>query len=445
MIHPGDVIGAGVSGGADSVCLLLMLSELKEKMGFNLFVVNVEHGIRGEESLSDSTFVEELCKKMRVPFYRYDVNVPALAEELKISLEEAARKARYEAFGKACREHGATGIAIAHNMDDNAETVIHNMARGTSLTGLAGIRPVRDDIIRPLLCLTRSEIEEYLAAKGASFRTDSTNLSDEYTRNKIRHRIIPELENLNPGAPEHIMALSEDVSDALSVLGDLIARKKDGMAKNEAGEWRIDISLLDKEADYVQREIVKSLMASAAGGSKDIGRVHVNDALALCHKETGSRCSLSMGVEAEREYDSLIIRKTASEDKGKNLDISVPVSVPGATDAGNISLRTSFADKNAIKIEKKTYTKLIDCDKIKGRLFLRHRRTGDMLAVNEAGGRISIKDYFINEKIPRSLRDKIWLLCDEEQVIWIVGYRLSEAFKIKEETVRVLELEITEK
>ena len=437
-------VAVGVSGGADSVCLLLMLSELAGKWGFKLFAVNVEHGIRGKESLEDSDFVEKLCKEKGIPCFRYDVDVPALAKEKHISTEEAAREARYGAFDRARKDHDLDFIALAHNAEDNAETVIFNLARGTSLSGLTGIRPLRDFYIRPLLCLSRSEIEDYLAEKGQPFRTDSTNLSTQYSRNKIRKEVIPVLKEINPQAAHHIREMSMDLSEASSFIGDYASERLGSMSETQGDCIRIDIFLLEKEKDYIIREIIRRALALVSGGAKDIGRIHVNDTLQLTKGPTGKSINLSMGLKAEREYDTLIIRKGADGPEENEPSFSGPIEVPGLTKAENISLCTSFVPKEAVKIEKKTYTKLVDYDRIKGDLFLRHRRTGDMLVINEAGGRISLKDYFINEKIPAGLRDRIWLVCDEAQVIWVVGYRLSEAFKIREDTGKILQLDFTE-
>lgn len=437
-------VAVGVSGGADSVCLLLMLSELKERLGFTLCAVNVEHGIRGEESIDDSAFVEDLCKDMGIPCFRYNADVPALAKEERISMEEAAREARYRAFEEAVKEHDIDLVALAHHGEDNAETVIFNMARGTSLSGLAGIRPVRDFYIRPLLCLSRSEIEDFLAQKGQSFRTDSSNLSMEYTRNRIRKDIIPLLKEINPRAVDHIREMSRDLSEAVDFLEDYAADRLDLLSKKEEDCLRIDIPLLEKEKDFLIRQIIRRALATVSGGARDIGRIHVNDTYDLIKGPTGKSLDLSMGLKAEKEYDTLIIRKS-NEDAGTgDLSFVRKVEVPGLTKAGNITVSTSFVSKETVKIEKKTYTKLIDYDRIKGDLFLRHRRSGDILVINEAGGRMSLKDYFINEKIPVSLRDKIWLVCDEDRVIWVVGYRLSEAFKIRETTGKVLQLDFTE-
>ena len=437
-------IAVGVSGGADSVCLLLMLSELKDRLDFDLCAVNVEHGIRGDESLEDSAFVEDLCKKMAIPCYRYDLDVPALAKEKGLSMEEAARNARYEAFERARKDFNLDFVALAHNEEDNAETVIFNLARGTSMTGLAGIRPVRDYYIRPLLCLSRKEIEDYLAEQGQTFRTDSTNLSMEYTRNRIRKDVIPALKEINPQAARHIREMSGDLAGAASFIKDYVAERLEALSEAGPDSLKIDISLLEKEKDYIIREIIREAMVRVCGGARDIGRIHVNDTWQLAKGPTGKGINLSMGLKAEKEYDFLIIRKDGIVSEAREPHFSGTLEVPGLTKAGNISLSTSFVPRDAFKIEKKPYTKLIDYDKIKGDLFLRHRRTGDMMVINEAGGRISIKDFFINEKVPAGLRDKIWLVCDEVQVIWVIGYRLSEDFKVREKTGKILQMVFTE-
>ena len=437
-------VAVGVSGGADSVCLLLMLSELKDKCGFNLCAVNVEHGIRGKESLDDSEFVKSLCREMDIPCFMYRADVPALAKKKGLSMEEAAREARYRIFEEARKEHDIDFIAIAHNEEDNAETVIFNMTRGSSLTGLAGIRPLRDFYIRPLLCLSRKEIEDYLSRKGQTFRTDSTNFSPEYTRNKIRKDIIPALKEINPRAMDHIREMSRDLSRAADFIEDYAAERLDFVSKKEEDCLRINIPLLEKEKEFLIKEIIRRALAKVSGGARDIGRIHVNDTYQLIKGATGKSINLSMGLKAEKEYDTLIIRKGNEGIGDEDPSFIRNIKVTGCTKAGNVSLSTSFVPKNTVKIEKKTYTKLIDYDKIKGGLFLRHRRSGDILVINEAGGHMSLKDYFINEKIPVSLRDRIWLVCDETQVIWVVGYRLSEAFKIRENTGKVLQLDYTE-
>lgn len=205
MIRPGMRVLAAVSGGADSVCLLAALAAFREQIDFSLYVIHVEHGLRGEESLADARYVEELCRSFSVPFFLESVDAAAEARKRHLSVEEAGRALRYEAFDRVAGQVGADRIAVAHNENDQAETVLWNLVRGSGLQGLGGIRPVRGRIIRPLLFLGRPEIEAILLAQGIAWRTDRTNLTCDYTRNRIRLQVLPELtKELNPQAVGHI-------------------------------------------------------------------------------------------------------------------------------------------------------------------------------------------------------------------------------------------------
>ena len=196
MFCGADGVCAALSGGADSVALLLALNDMKERYGFAISAVHVNHHIRGEESERDRVFCEELCKGLNIPIYVENVDATGYSKERKLSLEEGARELRYNIFGEISRLYGCR-IATAHTLSDSAETIIFNLARGTGLKGLIGIPPVRDNMIRPLIFCTRKDVEGYLAAKGQSFVTDSTNLSDDYTRNRIRHQVVPVLRTIN--------------------------------------------------------------------------------------------------------------------------------------------------------------------------------------------------------------------------------------------------------
>ena len=191
MLMPGDTVVAGVSGGADSLCLLFMLKEFAKEMPLQLAVVHVNHGIR-EEATEDAAYVKQICEELDVPFFLKEADVEGIAKSQGISTEEAGRNVRYEAFSEVLGEHFTAGkIAVAHNANDRAETMLFHLFRGTGLTGLSGIKPVRGQIIRPLLCLSREEIEQYLVKKEIAFCIDRTNNEDTYTRNKIRHHILP--------------------------------------------------------------------------------------------------------------------------------------------------------------------------------------------------------------------------------------------------------------
>lgn len=212
MLGRGDRVAAGVSGGADSVCLLRVLGELRQEYGLTLSVIHVHHGIRGAEADRDARFTEELCRKLAIPCQVIYKDIPALAASERCSEEEMGRAVRYEALMEYAVAHDCNRIAVAHNRDDHAETVIGNLCRGSGIGGLTGIPPVRDRIIRPLLFCGRAQIEEYLAELGQDYCDDSTNAGDAYTRNRIRHQVLPLLETaVNKKSTEHIIETAEQL------------------------------------------------------------------------------------------------------------------------------------------------------------------------------------------------------------------------------------------
>ena len=212
MIRPGDSVCVGFSGGADSVCLLELLYELREELSIRLEAVHVNHNLRGRESDGDQDFAEEFCRKRGIPLHLYSFEVKKMAGNLGCGLEEAGRQARRNAYGDCVRRLGGARIALAHHQNDLAETLLFHLSRGTSLEGMAALRPVRGQVIRPLLCVSRKEIKEELRRRGLSWRTDSSNLTDDYTRNCIRHQVIPVLEErVNRKAAAHIAAAGEEI------------------------------------------------------------------------------------------------------------------------------------------------------------------------------------------------------------------------------------------
>lgn len=219
MVSKGETVCVGLSGGADSVSLLHALKKLGDELGFKVRAVHINHGLRGEESERDMRFCERLCGELGIDIEVRRLNLAA-AKEKHESLEECARKARYEAFAEVV---GEDRLATAHNLNDSAETVLLNLMRGTGLKGLCGIPPKRGNIIRPLIRCSRAEVEEYCRVSGLSYVTDSTNLSDDYTRNKVRHRIIPEMLKINPALPDVISRMTEllrEDSDYLEALAE---------------------------------------------------------------------------------------------------------------------------------------------------------------------------------------------------------------------------------
>ena len=463
MIEKNDTIVAGISGGADSVCLLFVLLEIREKIPFHLAVVHVNHGIR-KEAGEDAAYVKKLCREKEVPFYLTETDVKAYAGRHMLSEEEAGREIRYRAFEEALEKElsfqdGMTEgnpqgkIAVAHNSNDRAETMLFHLFRGTGLTGLTGIRPVNGRIIRPLLCLERKEIEAWLQERNIGYQTDRTNEQDIYTRNKIRHHILPFAEeNICSGAVSHMNQAAEHLMEAEEFVKRQTCSAKDRCVSchqdHKEQSAVIDISCFLKEDSYLQGRILLSCLEDVAGKRKNITSRHINNIRKLFLGEGNGEVHLPYGVTVYKRYDVGMIVKGSKWEKGglkeeeKNIFYEIPIpgklQIPGL---GKVEF-TVFPYKKSENIPRKTYTKWFDYDKITKSIVFRVREKGDYLIINDGMNRKSLKDYFINEKIPKEKRDSLYILADGSHILWVPGYRISEYYKISEDTLNVLQVRI---
>lgn len=427
LIQKGDKILIGVSGGADSVYLLLVLCTLKKQMNLTLRAVHVNHGIR-LEALADQTFVEELCEKYKVPCKVFTEDVIQISKNKKISLEEAGREARYRLFYQELTEHGFDKIAVAHHQDDQAETFLFRIARGTGVEGAGAMKPMDKKLIRPLLCMRKQEIKEELRGMDQNWVEDASNEDDTYARNKIRNQVIPNLEKVNQKAVEHISSLTEDIRELMEYLTKELTQKYQKIVTTEEGQQHISCDRLQEESRWIQKQIVKKALEQTAGKRKDIEKQHVLDVLELCKKENGRRISLPYQMTAEKNYQYISLWKGEKAIKREAKGILIQEEV---LDFANIS------EKDCIKI--------IDYDKIEKDIQLRCRKPGDFFVFNQDGRKKSLNRYFIDEKVPRELRDQIPLAADGSHIVWIVGRRVSSYYQISETTKRGWKLEFKRK
>lgn len=465
MINTGEKIVVGVSGGPDSVCLLFLLNKYRKLLGITLQVVHMEHGIRGKDSLKDAAFVENLCEKWEIPCRTFHRAVPKIAKEWKCSAEEAGRKVRYEAFEEVRKEIGAGRIAVAHNQDDQAETVLFHLVRGSGLTGLCGMRPVRGRIIRPLLCLTREEIEDILKSENIPWRIDATNHEADYARNRIRLYILPLLrEELNQKAKEHMAGAAQRLAVVEDYLNAQAAVKRESLCHWKDGMLYLDRKGFSEEEealkDYILRGCIGEVMED--GSLKDFSAVHVEDLKGLAERQSGRRLNLPGGLLVWTEGKYLVFKRSqrGASTFGRELkahgydspcgqdseNIFLPVSLewPKEVRYGKYRIFSEiFLYKNEI-IPEKMYTKWFDYDTIKNTLQIRHRMSGDYLTINGNGSRKSLKRYLIDEKIPAREREELCLLADGSHIVWVVGRRISEAYKVTEKTTRVLKVQVME-
>ena len=444
LIPAGTLVIAGVSGGADSVCLLHVLCAVAEALQIRIHAVHIEHGLRGDASLEDAEFVRRLCREAGIGCTLIHADVKHLAQQ-GMSEEEAGREARYRAFEQVRDELGASVIAVAHHAGDQAETVLLNLCRGSGIRGLAGMRPKNGAVIRPLLFAGRREIEDYLRRNGRTWREDATNTSDRYSRNRIRSHVIPQLEQINDQAVFHLGETARRLRQAEEYLtGQAAGAEKRIVRYNDAGGLMacIPISLfLEEEVilqEYLIREIFRKLYRD--GGLKDIGAAHVNGVRTLAFMKNGKAFSLPGGFAAWRYSDEIRIGVKSPDlpMKGQSFVmkpdeqlqmLAVPSYGPPELE-GFLLKYHLLRELPSETIPENKYTKWLAYAKISCDICLRTRRPGDYLVVNRQGGRKKLKDYLIDEKVPRQVRDRIPVVAQGSHILWVIGYRISEAAKV---------------
>lgn len=452
MIQSGDSVVVGLSGGADSVSLIAVLSSLKKKLGIDKIVaVHINHMIRGEEAYRDEAFAKKISSEFGTDFVCYRNDIPKLAVEKGMTVEEAGRSYRYECFVKTAEENGCNKIAVAHNANDVAETVLFNLVRGSGIKGLSGIPCIRQigemTIVRPLIEATRTEIEKYLSDNKTEFINDSTNFSVDYDRNRIRHIILPELTKLNQMATKHICDLANEAGEYY----DFFDNKKNQVTEEVTDSVGIDIKKLLCLDDLMINGIIYDSIVNAAGQMKDISRVHVKSVRKILEADTGAMVNLPYDVIARINYEHLIIEKnntdkTCKEQINIDLDDLKHAGDMLKIDYGNFNLEIVFDTVDSLTdIPKNNYTKIVDYDKIKDTLCIRTLTDGDYITINRQGNTKKISRVFIDNKIDRNDRD-IWpLIADDNQVIWVVGLRYNDAYRIDDKTKKVLILKYSTK
>lgn len=446
MLEKKDRVIVGVSGGADSVCLLFMLMELRREIGFELVVVHVNHQLRGEAAERDEEYVRLLCEREHLPCEICWEDVELIAGNRKQSLEEAGRNVRREAFEQAMKKYGGTKIALAHHKNDNAETLIMNLARGSGLKGLGGMRPVSGTFIRPLLCLERREIEAYLEEKKIAYCTDATNASDHYTRNRIRNHIIPSLEGgVNEKAVAHISGTMEMLRGVWDYMECETEKYYADCVTENADSVLIGAERYQQLPDIFRGNIIHRALVRASGAEKDIHAAHINSVRELMEKQPGKKRNLPYGVTAKRCYEGVRLVREMDKKTEKNseewvLDLSKDgeIRIKDMVFSYRILTPEEITEKNM----EKTYTKCFNYDIIKNTVAVRTRETGDYITIDKSGRTQKLKSYFINEKIPQEKRDEMLLLAEGKHILWVIGCRRGCAYQIEDKTEKILEIRI---
>lgn len=495
MLECDSKVVIGISGGADSVALLLLLSVLRQTCDFSLFAVHINHGIR-KEAGQDADYVKKLCEQCSIPFYLYEADIPAMAKSQKKTEEEMGREYRYQCFFEVAKRVSADAIALAHHMGDQAETVLFHMVRGTDLSGMVGIRPVNEmkcpgmqhgriRIIRPLLCCAKKELTDWLVTQEVIWREDATNRDVVYTRNKIRNKIVPLLEEVNAGAVSHIAELANTMGEYEAFFQHMVEeyirenvsiikeRKKQRSCSDDRSVQMIEQKnrkmqivcetnrdrLLEKESVFVQA-VIYEMMGMVSQAKKDLTREHIRDVLRLLGKQSGKRVMLPYDMEAVVSYENLTIRRYFKEEaeewkqevairdylfaNGESVyNMALPFGGSLLLEMKSTSEMTAEQRENLLfntENSKNTYTKFFDCDTIKDTLYVRTAEPEDYFVMNEAGDKKKLSRHFIDMKVPVERRKYTIVLAMGQEVLWVVGGRRCERFKIKDDTGYILKV-----
>ncbi|MBI2901850.1 MAG: tRNA lysidine(34) synthetase TilS [Planctomycetes bacterium] len=461
LVRKDETVLCAVSGGPDSVAMLHLLREVNEiqQLGWKVHAGHVHHGLRGKAADEDQEFVRNLCGKLQVPFHTVKVDAAGLKERERLSTEEAARDLRYEWLKKTSYELKAQKIAVAHNLDDQAETILHRIIRGTGLRGLKGMPPIRllskkHDLflVRPLIEVERYEIESYLRERSIPYRTDLTNFDTSITRNKLRHKLFPMIESeFNPRVKMSLVKLGQTAGSFYILLRE-IANEVYENTKMLSGENEVCLSVEEfaKLPPAIQTLIIDKALQSLLGRLPNLNFEHYLEIISLCGEQGYAKAvRLPKGLEARREsYVLKIYRPTTPPPPPKFTKKRLKIPGTTAIPRLNLQIEAEVLEGKIVGLKEyirnKDYTEeVIDLEKVKGPLVLRLRRNGDIFSPLGARGKVKLKKFFIDNKVPKPVRDRVPILTDEDKIIWVVGYRIGDDVKITDNTLRALKLKVS--
>ena len=436
LISSGDELVLGVSGGADSMTLLYYFFLHQNLYNVTLKVAHIHHGLRQAADL-DAQLVQAFCEQHEIPFFRHDCNIKELAKMHKLSEEEAGREERYNFFISLL--NGSGKIVTAHNMNDQAETMLMRFMRGTDIKGLSGILPKRGNIIRPLLCLTREEIEAYCKEMNIPYRDDETNFKTIYTRNKIRLQCIPYIkEELNPSIIPVLARQGELYREEDEFLTLHTKTLFETCCKKQEGKMVLKLSELVSMHTYMQKRVMLMAIEELIG-RKDITSNHIESCIKLINFQVGKEIHLPYGLIVKRDYENVVLTIKSVEEIGTYcIDLKEGRQV--ITEAGlTIEIR-KYQSERINQNNENIYTKYIDYGKIKNGLQIRTRRTSDYIKLK--GGSKKLKKLFTDDKISKTIRDTLPLIADGNEIVWVIGNRLNIDYYITEQTDEILEIKI---
>jgi tRNA(Ile)-lysidine synthase len=457
--RPGDALLAAVSGGPDSIALLHALLRVRDSLGVRVELAHLDHGTRGEESRGDAAFVADLARTEALTLHHRRIDVPALAAEGGGSLETVARRERYTFLEEARLMAGARWILTGHTADDQVETFLMNLLRGAGPRGMGGMLPVGPGpLCRPLLGSSRAEILEYLSGRQVAYREDSSNQDLAPTRNRIRHRLVPLLEEeFGPGAGRTLARASRLMNDLDAFLVEEANRRLEALVRPDPGDppgtLRLEVEGLLAEPRAMQQLVLRTALESLAGGLEAVHLAHVEACLDLVQRPDGTgEAHLPHGLSARREYETLALaaREQVGLEAGPAPSPPLDLEQPGSVDWGGIRLswtRVPNRDADLLPPGKPAQSVVFDGGGPVPPVYLRSVQQGDRLEPAGMDGSQKLSDLLINQKVPRRLRTWIPLLCDNggpgsgERILWVVGQRHSRHAPVGSQTSQVLQFQ----
>lgn len=454
MTSPGDKIVAAVSGGPDSVCLLFFLHEMRDEFGFELCLAHLDHMARGRESEDDARFVEKLGRKLGLRTFVEKIDASRERKSLKTSFQEAARILRLQFFSSLLKRVKGSRLALGHHADDQVETLLINLLRGSGMKGLSGMPEMRGAIIRPLIDCTRAEIEAYLKSRGLECRRDSSNAGNQYLRNRIRQELVPVLKQFNKNFSANLLETAKIIRDDDRCLDAQTVRLYSVMVlpKNGSRGIELDRKKFQRQSLAHQKRLVREAISNVQGSLRRISTGHINQIIELFNcSQTGKRISLPCSLIAVSRENGVEFRidprRDASSTDFSNEDplVSTELVIPGVTKIGGagVSLdsrlfkRGSWVDRENIPNRA-----FLDFDMTGRGVRVRFFRPGDRFVPFGMKGGKKLKSYFIDEKIPRESRRFIPILTTgADDIIWVYGERIADGFRVAEKTRNILSIE----
>ena len=435
LITNGDKIVIALSGGPDSVFLLHFFNKFKKKYKIEIGAVHINHLLRGKNSDRDELFCKAICKELDIPFFVARFNVKSFAKKKKYSLEVAGRKIRYNYFEEISSSNGYNKIATAHNSDDNSETVLLNLIKGTGIKGIAGIPVKRDKIIRPILCLNKKEILYYLEESKFEFRVDESNLSNDYERNFLRNEIVPLIQNnLNPSFRDNLFNSSLNfqrlnlfIENELEKLGLEINAEKNKSVS-------FDVSLIKNINEFLVSQLLKNVIDknfNIQTESADLKKI-----LLTAKKQSGKSEELSSSLIVFKEHGRIIVKKKVFADK----TIEQKVRIGETVKIGKKKFSIVEVSKDEIKFGENKNVEFIAADKIKDVFVIRNWKSGDKFQPIGMHGTKKVSDYLTDVKSYSLGRKDQLVLVSKGKIIWLIGKRLDDRFKITQQSKRILKL-----